>query len=72
LVDDNSKDNTKEVIKQLAIKYPIINPVFRTPPNGVGRAIMDGYKKATGKYILSMDCDFQHLLRSYATYLMLP
>jgi glycosyltransferase involved in cell wall biosynthesis len=23
---------------------------------------MEGYKKATGKYILSMDCDFQHLL----------
>jgi 2-polyprenyl-3-methyl-5-hydroxy-6-metoxy-1,4-benzoquinol methylase len=62
LVDDNSKDNTKEVIKKLAQQYPIINPVFRTPPNGVGRAIMDGYKKATGKYILSMDCDFQHLL----------
>jgi hypothetical protein len=62
LVDDNSKDNTKQVIKELALQYPIINPVFRTPPNGVGRAIMDGYKKATGKYILSMDCDFQHLL----------
>jgi 2-polyprenyl-3-methyl-5-hydroxy-6-metoxy-1,4-benzoquinol methylase len=62
LVDDNSKDNTKEVIKKLAIQYPIINPVFRTPPNGVGRAIMDGYKHATGRYILSMDCDFQHLL----------
>jgi dolichol-phosphate mannosyltransferase len=62
LVDDNSKDNTKEVIKKLALQYPIINPVFRTPPNGVGRAIMDGYKHATGRYILSMDCDFQHLL----------
>lgn len=62
LVDDNSKDNTKEVIKKLALQYPLINPVFRTPPNGVGRAIMDGYKHATGRYILSMDCDFQHLL----------
>lgn len=62
LVDDNSKDNTKAVIAQLAEEYPLIKPVYRTPPNGVGRAIRDGYKVATGQYILSMDCDFQHLL----------
>jgi len=62
LVDDNSRDNTKEVIRQLAEQYPLIKPVYRTPPNGVGRAIMDGYKAATGDYVLSMDCDFQHLL----------
>ncbi|MEM7716654.1 MAG: glycosyltransferase, partial [Cyanobacteria bacterium P01_A01_bin.68] len=62
LVDDNSKDRTAEVIQRLAESEPRIKPVFRTPPNGVGRAITDGYKAATGKYILSMDCDFQHLL----------
>jgi glycosyltransferase involved in cell wall biosynthesis len=28
----------------------------------VGRAIADGYRVATGRYVLSMDCDFQHLL----------
>jgi dolichol-phosphate mannosyltransferase len=28
----------------------------------VGRAIADGYRVATGSYVLSMDCDFQHLL----------
>lgn len=61
LVDDNSKDNTKAVIAQLAEEYPLIKPVYRTPPNGVGRAIRDGYKAATGQCILSMDCDFQHL-----------
>ncbi|GAB4231639.1 MAG: hypothetical protein Kow0049_14150 [Stanieria sp.] len=62
LVDDNSRDKTSEVIKQLAAEDSRIKPVFRTPPNGVGRAIIDGYRAATGKYILSMDCDFQHLL----------
>ncbi|ARV61774.1 glycosyl transferase family 2 [Nostocales cyanobacterium HT-58-2] len=61
-VDDNSRDNTAEVIQRLAQEDPIIKPVFRSPPNGVGRAITDGYQVATGKYILSMDCDFQHLL----------
>jgi len=61
-VDDNSRDSTAEVIQRLAEEDPSIKPVFRTPPNGVGRAITDGYRVATGKYILSMDCDFQHLL----------
>ncbi|MGF1934216.1 MAG: bifunctional class I SAM-dependent methyltransferase/glycosyltransferase family 2 protein [Nostoc sp. ChiQUE02] len=61
-IDDNSRDNTREVIQRLANEDPIIKPVFRSPPNGVGRAIADGYRVATGRYILSMDCDFQHLL----------
>lgn len=61
-VDDNSKDETREVMQRLAVDDPRIKPVFRTPPNGVGRAITDGYRAATGKWILSMDCDFQHLL----------
>lgn len=65
LVDDNSTDNTKKVITTLAGEISKIKPVFREPPNGVGRAINDGYKVATGEYILSMDCDFQHLLPEF-------
>lgn len=61
-VDDNSQDTTAEVIRKLAIEDSIIKPVFRLPPNGVGRAITDGYRVATGSYILSIDCDFHHLL----------
>jgi glycosyltransferase involved in cell wall biosynthesis len=62
LVDDNSRDQTAEVIRQLAREDERVKPVFRSPPNGVGRAIADGYRAATGRYVLSMDCDFQHLL----------
>jgi dolichol-phosphate mannosyltransferase len=61
-VDDNSRDNTADVIRRLAEADPLIKPVFRSPPNGVGRALTDGYQAATGRYVLSMDCDFQHLL----------
>ncbi|MGH7213205.1 MAG: glycosyltransferase [Tepidisphaeraceae bacterium] len=61
-VDDNSKDHTRQVIDKLAQEDPRVKPVFRTPPNGVGRAITDGYRAATGRWVLSMDCDFQHLL----------
>jgi SAM-dependent methyltransferase len=62
LVDDNSTDGTRDVIRALAAEDPRVRPVFREPPNGVGRAIADGYRVATGRYVLSMDCDFQHLL----------
>ena len=62
LVDDNSRDRTAEVLRRLAAEDPRVRPVFRTPPNGVGRAIADGYRAATGAFVLSMDCDFQHLL----------
>lgn len=61
-VDDNSSDRTAEVLHRLSSSDPRIKPVFRTPPNGVGRALADGYRVATGQYVLSMDCDFQHLL----------
>jgi len=62
LVDDNSNDSTRNVITRLAAGDSRIKPVYRTPPNGVGRAITDGLQAATGDYILSLDCDFQHLL----------
>ncbi len=62
LVDDNSTDHTWQVISRLYEEYSVVRPVRRSPPNGVGRALMDGYREATGEYILSMDCDFQHLL----------
>lgn len=62
LVDDNSTDSTRAVIERLAAQDPGIKPMIRRPPNGVGYAIRDGYRIATGRYVLSMDCDFQHLL----------
>src|SRR5439155_1172129 len=37
---------------------PRVKLVRRTPPNGVGRALRDGYAAATGRYVLTMDSDF--------------
>jgi SAM-dependent methyltransferase len=62
VVDDNSSDRTRQVMEQLAERDPRVRPVFRRPPNGVGRALRDGMRQATGKYVLLMDCDFLHIL----------
>lgn len=36
--------------------------VLRNPPNGVGRALRDGYAVASGNYILTIDCDFVRIV----------
>jgi dolichol-phosphate mannosyltransferase len=62
IVDDNSHDRTAEVTKKLALEDSRIKLVRRDMPNGVGRALRDGFVAAKGDFILTMDCDFQHLL----------
>jgi glycosyltransferase involved in cell wall biosynthesis len=62
LVDDSSSDDTPNVIASLANRNSRIRPLYRSPPNGVGRAIREGVRAATGDYVLSLDCDFQNLL----------
>jgi dolichol-phosphate mannosyltransferase len=62
LVNDNSSDGTAAAIDRLAAEDARIVPVHRPPPNGVGRALRDGYAATTGRWVMSMDCDFQHLL----------
>jgi len=65
LVDDNSSDRTADVILQLAREMAQVTPVIRKPPNGVGRAISDGFRATTAPWVLSMDCDFTHLLPEF-------
>jgi dolichol-phosphate mannosyltransferase len=62
LVNDNSRDGTAGAIDRLAAQEPRIVAVHRSPPNGVGLALRDGYAAASGRWVMSMDCDFQHLL----------
>lgn len=64
-VDDGSTDRTREVMAALAMKDARIKPFHRSPPNGVGRALSDGLRAATGRYVLTIDCDFQHLLPEF-------
>ncbi len=62
LVDDNSTDGTRAILERLASEDPRVTPIFREPPNGVGRALSDGMKAATGDFVLLMDCDFTQIL----------
>jgi glycosyltransferase involved in cell wall biosynthesis len=39
IVNDNSKDNTEQVLKELCLKYPSVTYVTNPGPNGFGYAI---------------------------------
>lgn len=65
IVNDNSKDETAEVARRVAEREPRVRLVERKPPNGVGRALRDGYQAATGDYILTMDADFVQILPEF-------
>jgi len=62
LVNDNSNDGTRAVIDSLAVEDAKLKPLHRASPNGVGLALADGMRVSSGRYVLLMDCDFQHLL----------
>ncbi len=65
LVNDNSTDGTASAIRALSREYPRVKLINRKPPNGVGRALRDGYAAAQGRFILSMDCDFLQIIPEF-------
>jgi SAM-dependent methyltransferase len=65
IVNDNSQDHTAEVTREVSALEPRVKLVDRQPPNGVGRALREGYAGATGRYILTMDCDFVQIVPEF-------
>jgi hypothetical protein len=65
VVNDNSVDRTAEVTREISARESRVKLVDRTPPNGVGLALRDGFAAATGRYILTMDCDFGQIVPEF-------
>ena len=57
VVNDNSKDNTFEVLKDLHKKYPELNFVTNRGPNGFGYAVRFGLEKFNGDCVAVMMAD---------------
>ena len=64
VIDDNSPDNTADVVKKLQLKYPLqLFIAERKGKLGLGTAYIFGFKWAIEKgysYIMEMDADFSH------------
>ncbi len=62
LVNDGSKDNTKEVFSIMKIEH--VRPLGYDQNRGKGGAVKYGIKQATGDYVLFMDADLSTDLRA--------
>ena len=61
VVDDGSKDNTGEVARDFAERFPQQVKAFTQVPNqGKGAAVRRGIREATGDYVLIQDADLEY------------
>lgn len=59
-VDDNSPDYTAEEVEKLALDYSNLTLIRRPGKLGLGSAVSQGIKEASGLYVVVMDADLQH------------
>ncbi|MGL5233077.1 MAG: glycosyltransferase [Fusobacteriaceae bacterium] len=57
LVNDGTKDNSMEIIREYEAKYPLITVVVDKPNGGLSSARNAGLKVAKGKYVSFIDSD---------------
>ena len=71
VVNDNSKDNTAQVLEELSKKYPAVNYVTNLGPNGFGYAVRYGLERYSGDCVAVMMADLSDspydLIRYYNT-----
>ena len=51
VVNDNSRDQTPQLIDQLSLQNPAIIRIDNTPPNGFGLAVRKGIENSSGEYV---------------------
>lgn len=69
IVDDGSTDGTRELLHELASKYPITNLIMHQHNQGKGAAVRTGIQAARGELILIQDADLEYDPRDYPTLL---
>jgi len=64
IVDDFSRDGTRELLKGLA-KRPGLKVIFHDKNRGKGAALRTGFSQATGDIVLVQDADLEYNPREY-------
>jgi len=59
VVNDGSRDGTREVLDELAAKYPDLTVVHVEPNRGKGHALRTGFAKARGTVVAIQDADLE-------------
>lgn len=65
MVDDGSKDKTRDILKELAKKHPEIKLVFQKVNQGKGAALKKGILETTGDVVVIQDADLEYDPQEY-------
>lgn len=65
VVDDCSKDGTRDVLKQVAIDHPAWRVLYHDVNRGKGAALRTGFAAATGDFVIIQDADLEYDPREY-------
>lgn len=68
VVNDNSKDDTEEILKALAKKIPEVCYINNTPPNGFGFAVRAGLDNFSGDCVAIVMADLSDRPRDLVAY----
>lgn len=60
VIDDNSPDNTAQIVSELKVNYSSLSIYCRKDQNGLTSAIQTGIQLAKKDYIIWLDADFSH------------
>lgn len=60
VVDDYSTDGTREILKEVEKNEPEIKFFYKERNGGKGSAIREGFKHATGDYVIVQDADLEY------------
>ncbi|HSX53111.1 MAG TPA: glycosyltransferase family 2 protein [Patescibacteria group bacterium] len=65
IVDDGSKDNTREIVKKLSKKNPSLKLLFQKTNQGKGAALKRGILESTGDIVVIQDADLEYDPQDY-------
>ncbi len=65
LVDDCSRDGTREVLQEMATALPEVKVLYHEVNRGKGAALRTGFAAATGDIVLIQDADLEYDPREY-------
>lgn len=60
IVDDESRDKTIKIVKELMLKYNNLRIIVRHTDHGLSQSVVEGFRQANSNTFLVIDADFSH------------